>query len=53
MHYSFNMEEIPIIPVKYGNAKKKDAQVFRLTQHPVKIECREALLRKARKHRAF
>ena len=43
MHYSFNMEEIPIIPVKHGNAKKEDAQVFRPTQHSVKIKCGEAI----------
>ena len=52
MHYFFNTEGIIIIPVKHGNAKKKDAQVFRSTQHSVKIEC-ERQLKKARKHHAF
>ena len=43
MHYSFSMEEVPIVPVKHGNAKQKDARVFRPTQHSVKIECRETV----------
>ena len=43
MHYSFNTVGILIIPVNHGNAQKEDAQVFRSTQHSVKIECREAV----------
>lgn len=43
MHYFFSKEEVPIAPAKHGNAKTEDSQVFRATQHSVKIECREAV----------
>ena len=43
MHYSFSRGEVPIVAAKHGNAKKEDVQVFRTTQHSVKMECKEAV----------
>ena len=43
MHYSFSMEEVPIVPVKHEMAKQEDERVFIPTQHSVRIACRKTV----------